>query len=42
VFAIAYGVLFLGESVTAWMLMCGGVILLGTSLSSGLIKLPER
>ena len=42
VFAIAYGVLFLGESITAWMLLCGSVILLGTSLSSGLIKLPGR
>jgi drug/metabolite transporter (DMT)-like permease len=42
VFAIAYGVLFLGESVTAWMLLCGTVILLGTSLSSGLVKLPGR
>ena len=42
VFAIAYGVLFLGESVTAWMLLCGAVILLGTALSSGLIKLPRR
>lgn len=42
VFAIAYGVLFLGESVTAWMLLCGAVILLGTSLSSGLVKLPGR
>jgi drug/metabolite transporter (DMT)-like permease len=42
VFAIAYGVLFLGESITAWMLLCGAVILLGTSLSSGLIKLPGR
>lgn len=42
VFAITYGVLFLGESVTAWMLLCGAVILLGTSLSSGLVKLPGR
>ena len=42
VFAIAYGVLFLGESVTAWMLLCGAVILLGTSLSSGLVQLPRR
>jgi len=42
VFAIAYGVLFLDETVTAWMLMCGAVILLGTSLSSGLVKLPGR
>jgi hypothetical protein len=24
------------------MLMCGGIILLGTSLASGLIKLPAK
>jgi len=42
VFAVTYGVLFLGEAVTAWMLLCGAVILLGTSLSSGLVKLPGR
>jgi drug/metabolite transporter (DMT)-like permease len=42
VFAIAYGVLFLGENVTAWMLLCGAVILVGTALSSGLVKLPKR
>jgi drug/metabolite transporter (DMT)-like permease len=42
VFAIAYGVLFLGESVTVGMLMCGAVILAGTALSSGLVKLPGR
>lgn len=39
VFAVAYGVLFLGESVTAWMLTCGAIILFGTSLSMGLLKL---
>lgn len=39
VFAVLYGVVFLGESVTAWMLMCGAVILLGTALSMGLLKL---
>jgi drug/metabolite transporter (DMT)-like permease len=42
VFAIAYGVLLLGESVTAWMVACGAVILVGTALSSGLVKLPGR
>ena len=42
VFAIAYGVLLLGESVTAWMVGCGAVILMGTALSSGLVKLPGR
>jgi drug/metabolite transporter (DMT)-like permease len=44
VFAVLYGVVFLGESVTAWMLICGAVILLGTGLSMGLLKLfnPAR
>ena len=40
VFAIAYGVMLLGESVTHWMLGCALVIVLGTSLSSGLWSLP--
>ena len=40
VFAVAYGVLLLGESVTAWMLMCGVVVLAGTALASGLVRLP--
>lgn len=35
VFAILYGMIFLGESVTPWMLGCGVVILLGTALSTG-------
>ena len=38
VFAVAYGVLALGESLTLWMLMCGAIILLGTALASGLVK----
>jgi drug/metabolite transporter (DMT)-like permease len=40
VFAILYGALFLGEQVTAWMLMWGAVVLLGTALSTGLLKIP--
>jgi drug/metabolite transporter (DMT)-like permease len=40
VFAIVYGALFLGEEVTAWMLMWGAVVVLGTALSTGLLKLP--
>lgn len=40
VFAIFYGVLFLSEPVTAWMLLCGLVIVCGTALSTGLVKLP--
>lgn len=38
VFAVFYGVVFLGESVTVWMLVCGAIILLGTALSMGLLK----
>ncbi len=38
VFAVMYGVLFLGESVTSWMLICGSVILGGTALSLNLFK----
>jgi drug/metabolite transporter (DMT)-like permease len=40
VFAVFYGAVFLGESVTAWMLVCGMVIVCGTALSTGLLKLP--
>jgi drug/metabolite transporter (DMT)-like permease len=39
VFAIFYGALFLGESVTAWMLLCGAITLFGTALSMGLLAL---
>jgi drug/metabolite transporter (DMT)-like permease len=41
VFAIVYGVLFLGEQVTAWMVACGAVVIFGTALSTGLVKLPS-
>jgi drug/metabolite transporter (DMT)-like permease len=41
VFAIVYGVLLLGESVTPWMVACGAVVILGTALSTGLLKLPS-
>ncbi len=41
VFAVGYGVLLLGESVTLWMLLCGAIVLVGTSLASGLIRLPR-
>lgn len=39
VFAVFYGVLFLGETVTGWMLLCGLIIVCGTALSTGLLKL---
>ncbi|TXT39116.1 MAG: hypothetical protein FD135_2435 [Comamonadaceae bacterium] len=38
VFALFYGVVFLGEAVTGWMLLCGAIILSGTALSMGLLK----
>ena len=39
VFAVIYGAVFLDESVTSWMLVCGAVIVCGTALSTGLLKL---
>lgn len=39
VFAVFYGFVFLGETVTPWMLVCAAVIVCGTALSTGLIKL---
>ena len=39
VFAIIYGALFLGEDITLWMVVCGCVIVCGTALSSGLLKI---
>jgi drug/metabolite transporter (DMT)-like permease len=41
VFAVFYGVLFLGETLTGWMLLCGLVIVCGTALSTGLLKLEK-
>ncbi|MDB5743582.1 MAG: protein of unknown function transrane [Polaromonas sp.] len=39
VFAVFYGVLLLGEAVTLWMVGCGGVIVCGTALATGLLKI---
>ena len=41
VFALAYGVWFLGETITTWMVLCGLVIVCGTALSTGLLKLER-
>ena len=38
VFALGYGVWFLQEAITAWMLVCGVVIVCGTALSTGLLR----
>lgn len=42
VFAVIYGVLFLGEAVTLWMVSCAAVIVCGTALSTGLLKLGRE
>jgi drug/metabolite transporter (DMT)-like permease len=42
VFAVMYGVVLLGEAVTPWMLLCGVVIVVGTSLSTGLVALRRH
>ncbi len=39
VFAVIYGTLFLGETVSSWMVLCGAIIVSGTALSAGLLKL---
>lgn len=41
VFAVLYGVVLLGEVVTSWMVICAVVIVLGTALSSGLVRLGK-
>jgi drug/metabolite transporter (DMT)-like permease len=38
VFAVLYGLIFLGEVVTPWMLVCAVIILTGTALSTGLFR----
>lgn len=37
VFAVFYGVAFLGEHITAWMLLCAAVIVCGVALSTGVL-----
>ncbi len=41
VFAGLYGVTFLNEIITLPMLLCAAVILVGISLSTGLVRLPK-
>jgi drug/metabolite transporter (DMT)-like permease len=38
VFGVAYGALFLQEAITVSMVVCGAVIVLGTALSTGLLR----
>lgn len=42
VFAIGYGALLLGETITLWMVGCGIVILAGVALATGLIDPGRR
>lgn len=42
VFALLYGTTLLDEPLTLWMLGCGAVVVLGTALSSGVLRLPAR
>lgn len=42
VFAVFYGALLLGEHITSWMLVCAVVIVCGTALSTGVLRLPLR
>ncbi len=41
VFAVIYGVILLGETVSAWMVFCALIIIAGTALSAGLFKVPD-
>ena len=41
-FAMAWGALFLGERITMRMLLGALIVLAGTSLATGLVKLPQR
>lgn len=41
VFALLYGNILLQEALTLHMLLCGAVVVLGTALSTGLLRLPS-
>ena len=42
VFGIGYGALLLNETITPTMLVFGAIIVLGTALATGVLKLPTR
>lgn len=42
VFGVLYGTTLLDEQLTLWMLGCAAVVVLGTALSSGVLRLPAR
>ncbi len=42
VFGVFYGAVFLAERITPWMLVCGVVIVVGTALATGLVRLVRK
>lgn len=42
VFAVFYGAIFLREVITSWMLLCAVVIVCGTALATGLIRVKAN
>ncbi len=42
VFAVLYGAVLLGETITPWMMICAVVIIIGTALSTGLLNPGRR
>jgi drug/metabolite transporter (DMT)-like permease len=41
VFGVAYGAILLNEKITLTMIICGAIIVHGTALSTGVLKLPS-
>jgi drug/metabolite transporter (DMT)-like permease len=41
VFGVAYGAILLSEKITLTMIVCGAIIVLGTALSTGVLRLPS-
>jgi drug/metabolite transporter (DMT)-like permease len=42
VFGVAYGTILLGEKITLTMVVCGAIIILGTALSTGVLKFKTQ
>jgi len=40
-FANVIGIVFLNEVITTWVILCAAMILTGTALAAGLVKLPR-
>ena len=42
VFAVLYGVVLLGETISLWMVLCAIIIVGGTALSAGVLRLRHK